>query len=214
VIRHTAEAHFAGRLKPGVSYRRAEAELGVLAPQVGEDYPGWQTIELVNSAAYLNSPEARAPGAWVAAAILALAGFVLAITCINEMNLLLARATTRYQEIGIRLALGVSRMRLIRQLLTKTILLALLDGAASVVVAKWLPPLLVHAVPEMPMSTHLDLSPNFAILTSAFLAPLVAAALCGFAPALHAARLDVLRLSKKKGLLCRAGWGARVYVTR
>jgi predicted permease len=196
-----------GRLNPGVSHRRAEGELGVLAHQVDENYPGRQTIVMVNLGAYLNDPESRGRGAWVAAAILALAGFILVIACLNVMNLLLARATTRHQEIGIRLALGVSRMRLVRQLLTETILLALLGGTASVVVARWLPPLLVGAVPEMQMGPHVDLTPNFAILTYAFLASLVAAVVCGLAPALQAMKLELVSALKEEGSPVSHGLG-------
>jgi macrolide transport system ATP-binding/permease protein len=196
-----------GRLKPGISHGRAEGELGVLAHQVDADYPGRRTIVTVNSGAYLNSPEIRGKGAWVATGILALAGFILVIACMNVMSLLLARATSRYQEIGIRLALGASGMRLVRQLLTETVLLALLGGAASLIVVQWLPPLLVHAVPEMPMSPQANLTVNFAILTYAFLASFVAAAVCGLTPALQATNLALVSALKEEGSPVSHGLG-------
>jgi macrolide transport system ATP-binding/permease protein len=123
------------------------------------------------------------------------------------MSLLLARATSRYQEIGIRLALGASGTRLVRQLLTETILLALLGGAASLIVVQWLPPLLVHAVPEMPMSPQANLTVNFAILAYAFLASLVAAVVCGLTPALQATNLALVSALKEEGPPVSRGLG-------
>ncbi|HLX00359.1 MAG TPA: ABC transporter permease [Candidatus Acidoferrales bacterium] len=196
-----------GRLKPGISHRRAEEELGFLALQRDANYPGRQTIVTVNSGAYLNGPEMRSVGAWVAAGILGLGGFILAIACINVMNLLLARALSRTQEIGVRLAMGASRMRLMRQLLTETILLALLGGAASVIVAQWLPSLLARSIPDLRLSAQVDLSMNLSILAYAFLASLVAALVCGLAPALQATKLDLVLSLKEEGLPLSSGRG-------
>ena len=186
-----------GRLQPGVSRRAAEAELAVLARRMDANYPGRQTAVSVNSGAYFNSPEIRLQGSAVAAAILALASFVLAIACVNVMNLLLSRAESRRQEISVRLALGASRARLLRQLLTEILLLAAIGGVASVLVVQWLPPLLVHAVPETPDIPHLNLSPNLAILSYSFLVTLVAAAVCGLVPALRSTRSSVSSSSRE-----------------
>jgi putative ABC transport system permease protein len=98
-------------------------------------------------------------------------------------------------------------MRLVRQLLTETVLLALLGGAASVIVTRWVPPLLITAVPEMPMSPHVDLTPNLAILTYAFLASLVAAVACGLAPTLQASKPAIVTTLKEKGTPLSAGLG-------
>jgi macrolide transport system ATP-binding/permease protein len=196
-----------GRLNPGISHRRAEGELGFLALQRDANYPGRQTIVTVNSGAYLNAPEIRSLGAWMAAGILGLGGFILGIACINVMNLLLARAISRTQEIGVRLAMGASRMRLMRQLLTETILLALLGGAASVIVAQWLPSLLAHSIPDLHTSSQVDLSVNSTILAYAFLASLIAALVCGLAPALHATKLDLVLSLKEEGLPLSSGRG-------
>jgi macrolide transport system ATP-binding/permease protein len=196
-----------GRLKRGISHRRAEVELGVLAHQEDANYPGRQTSVTVNSGAYWDSPEMRRVGSWVATAILALAGFILVIACINVMNLPLARATTRQPELGIRLSLGASRFRLIRQLLTETMMVALLGGVASVIVAQWLPPLLVHGFPEMPVSPYVKLTPDFVILTYAFLATLLAAVVCGFPPTLQGIKLQLASALKEKGNRASHGIG-------
>ena len=189
-----------GRLKPGISSRQAETELAVLAHQNDSIYPGRQTIVTVNSGSYWNSPEMRAVGSWVALAILAVAGFILVIACVNLTSLLLARASTRYQEMGVRLALGASKPRLMSQLLTETIILALAGGIAGLITAQWLPPLLVRTViPEVPANPNINLSTNFTILIYAFLASLVAGIVCGLAPALQSTRLNLVSALKEEG---------------
>ena len=125
----------------------------------------------------------------MAAAILAIATFVLIIACVNLMNLLLARASTRFQEMGVRMALGASRLRLVRQLLSETILLAVFGGLAGLLVAVWLPPILIRGLPEMPLSPQVNLHPNFTILAYAFLTSLAAALMCGLEPAMQSTEL-------------------------
>ena len=210
-LRNVSWLNVVGRLQPGVSRRAAQADLAVLARRMDASYPGRQTAVSVNSGAYFNSPEIRLQGSAVAAAILALASFVLAIACVNVMNLLLSRAESRRQEISVRLALGASRARLLRQLLTEILLLAAMGGVASVLVVHWLPPLLVRAVPETPDIPHLNLSPNLAILTYSFLVTLVAAAVCGLAPALRSTRSPVASSSREiSSALSRAPSRARL----
>ncbi|HYL09107.1 MAG TPA: ABC transporter permease [Candidatus Acidoferrales bacterium] len=188
-----------GRLKPGVSHKQAEADLTVIAQQADLEYPGRRTTVSVNAGAYLNNPEWRSVGALVAAAVLGIAGFILLLACTNVMNLLLARGAARQQEVGVRLALGASRNRLVRQFLTETVLLALPGGAAGLMVASWLPPLLVHTIPEMPAAPQLNLTPDFTIVAYTFLASLMAAGVAGLAPALQATRLDVQAALKDEG---------------
>ena len=187
-----------GRLRPGRSRAAAESELAILASRVDQNYPGRQTLVSVNSGAFFNSPEIRGQGSAAAAAVLALAAFILLIACTNVMNLLLSRAASRQQEIEMRVALGAGHIRLLRQLLTETLLLALLGGAASVLVADWLPPLLVHAVPETPDTLQANFAPNLAILAYAFVVTLIAAAISGLAPAWRA--IGLARHSSSNGI--------------
>ena len=189
-----------GRLKAGISTRRAESELAILARQNDAVYPGRRTIVTVNSGSYWNSPEMRGVGAWVALAVLAIAAFILLIACVNLTSLLLARASTRCQEMGVRLALGASRARMVSQLLTETILLALAGGSAGILVAQWLPPLLMKTViPEVPANPNINLSTNFTILLYAFLGSLIAGIVCGLAPALQSTRLNLVSALKEEG---------------
>ena len=188
-----------GHLKPGISRRQAQAELNVLAHQMDANSPGARTNVTVNAGAFLNSPEIRTVGIWFAAGLFALAGLVLLMACANIANLLLARAATRQQEIGVRLALGANRKRLIRQFLTESILFTIPGGLAGLLVALWLPAVLIHVLPEMSGTLPVDLTPNFPVLCYALLASLVAALVSSFAPALHTTQPDLLTILKDDG---------------
>lgn len=188
-----------GHLRPGVSRRQAQAELNVLAHQMDANSPGARTNVTVNAGSFLNSPEIRTVGVWFAAGLFALAGLVLLMACANIANLLLARASTRQQEIGVRLALGANRKRLVRQLLTESILFTIPGGLAGLLVALWLPAVLISVLPEMPPTLPVNLTPNFPVLCYALLASLVAAVVSSLAPALHTTRPDLLTILKDDG---------------
>jgi predicted permease len=125
-------------------------------------------------------------------------GLLLLIVCANVAGLLLARSASRRQEISVRLALGATRMRLVRQMLTETLLLAVIGGAGGVMIAFFAMPLLEGALPPMrdfssetvPLALHLKL--DFRVLAFSLLLCLATAMLFGLAPALQASRADVI----------------------
>jgi putative ABC transport system permease protein len=180
------------RLKPGVSVKQADTELKAVARQLEQEYPtfrrGW-TIKAVSLRQDLPGDlEGR-----VRKALFALAGgvgFLLLICCANVANLQLARGIARQRELALRRALGAGRWRLIRQLLTESMLLALLGGVAGVVLAKWLVPVLAALNPIRGISFAAFLK-NFEIdgrvLAFALFVTLVTGGIFGLVPALKAA---------------------------
>jgi putative ABC transport system permease protein len=177
-----------GRLKPGVTVAQAKAELEVLAAQLAKQYPdsnkGWGI--LMSPLQDYAVRDVRA----VLYTLLGAVGCVLLIACANIANLLLARATARHREVSIRAALGASRGRLVRQLLTESVLLALCGGAAGVLLARWgLDALLALAPTNLPRVSDIHLDTGVLIFS---LALSVATGLAfGIAPAWLAARTDM-----------------------
>src|SRR5262249_34862311 len=159
--RDSANFFVQGRLKPGITKSQAEAALKSIAAQLATEYPN----ENENTTISLSPPGLfgafmRGPIVGFAGVLMAVVGLVLLLACTNLANLLLARATERRKEIAIRLAIGASRGRLIRQLLTESVLLALLGGAIGLIFAYWLVDAMTALGPPMgiPLSTsvHLD----------------------------------------------------------
>ena len=150
-----------GRLRSGATLETARAQMSVVAGQSDAEYPGRRTMLTLTRGALLSSPAATGKGFPVAIATMVVAALVMLIACANIASLLLTRAASRQREIGVRLALGASRGRIVRQLLTETILLALLGGIAGLLLTYWLPSILLLIVPDT--SFDLALSPDLAV---------------------------------------------------
>jgi putative ABC transport system permease protein len=177
-----------GRLRPGVTLEQAKAELQLLAAQLARQYPdsnkGWGVM-MARLLDY-GVRDVRA----VLYTLLAAVGCVLLIACANIANLLLARATARHREISIRSALGASRLRLVRQLLTESVLLALAGGAAGLILARWGLDLLLALAPSTLPRTG-EIQVNSAVLIFTLLLSLLTGVIFGIAPALLVAHTDV-----------------------
>jgi len=180
------------RLVPGVTVKQADTELKAIARQLEQEYPnfrrGWSVKVISLRQDLLGDLEGH-----VRKALFALAGgvgFLLLICCANVANLQLARGIARQRELALRRALGAGRWRLVRQLLTESMLLAFLGGVAGVILANWLVPILAALNPIRGISFAAFLH-NFEIdrrvLAFAFFVTLVTGIIFGLVPALKAA---------------------------
>lgn len=192
-----------GRLKPGITWEHALADLNTIARQLAQQYPesnkGWSVTGQKFYDWIVPEQSRRALLVFAGAVI-----FVLLIACSNVANLLLARAAARQKELAIRLALGAGRGRIIRQLLSESLLLALVAGALGLFVALWT----VEALKTLNPATlpRLDeLSVDGRVLAFGLLISLTTGVLFGLFPALQASWPDVHETLKEGG---RSGGGA------
>ena len=198
-------AHFLSviaRLKPGVTVAQAGAEMEVITDGLKKQYPDTNkffTARVVSAQEDLTKS--------VRPMLLVLAGavgLVLLIACVNVANLMLARATTRGREIAIRTAMGAERSRVIRQLLTESLLLAVLAGAGGLILAAWGSALLVRMSPEgMPRVSAIHLDGwvlGFAVAIS-----LLTGVIFGLAPAVQTSRTNVVDTLKEGSTGMTAG---------
>ena len=183
-----------GRLKPGVSPQQAEAELGTIVKQVSQQFPG--TDYVAGKLFPLKDVLVRNVRTALLV-ILAAVAFVLLIALVNVANLLLARATSREREIVLRLTLGASRMRIIRQLLTESVLLAALGGALGLLLGyAGVHAFIAFAPGQIPRLIEVGVDGR--VLAFTCLLSLAGGLLFGLAPALHSARAS-LNDSLKEG---------------
>ena len=198
-----------GRRREGDGIATVRAELAVIARQIDQQQPGRTTVLNVAPATSLSLPVARGEVLSLAAVVLGAFGLVLLIACANVANVLLARATGRAREIAIRLSVGATRGRLIQQLLTESVLIALAGALAGSLLAWWsFHGLLVWVLSSLPGTLpplRINAQPSLNVLWFALGMSFATALLFGMVPALQASKQDVQTALKQERGQPRSG---------
>ncbi len=184
-----------GRLAPGVTAKGAEAEMNVVMRQLGIEHPAADSGRFVTVVPEREArvfPAIRGPVMGFMALLLVVVALVLLVACTNVAGLMLARATARRREIGIRLALGASRRRLITQLVTESVMLSLAGGGLGMLLALWGTDLLLAFQPPLPFDLALDLRPDGRVLVFTLVISVLTGIVFGLVPALESVRSDVM----------------------
>ena len=174
-----------GRLNPGVSISEAQAEMNIIAERIADAYPDSNADVIVKLVPLHEQVVGKIRPALLI--LFGAAGFVLLIACANVANLLLARASARRGELAVRAALGASRLRLIRQLLTESVILSLIGGILGMLIAMWGVPMLTNisatSIPRVE-----EVSVSFRALLFTVIVSLATGVLFGIAPALKSSK--------------------------
>ncbi len=198
-----------GRLQPGVSLAQAREELNVIfkqqtsdmiaqQPQMPEsDRRSIQAMRIELEQGGVGHTHLRQQFKQPLLILMTIVALTLLIACANVANLLLARSATRRKEIAVRLALGAGRWRLIRQLLTESVMLSLLGGALGLLFASWGTRALLNYLPQR-LPIFIDINPDWRALGFTLAVSLLIGILFGLAPALRATRLDLTSSLKEK----------------
>jgi len=195
-----------GRLKPGVTVAQANAEVAAIGAALEHEFPREN-----RGKGFAAMRSAIVPGhidivAGFLGLLMGIVGVVLLIACVNLSGMLMARAAGRRREIAVRLAIGATRGRLARQMLTETLLLFAGGAVLGVLLTRVLQSMLLSVIPELPVPIVIEMPMDVRVLTFALVLSLAAAVVSGLAPALQASRPDLVRALKAEG----AGTGTRL----
>ena len=185
----------AGKLKPGTTIEQAQSQLSSLLPGLSQDPDEDNTVQVVMTRAAGGNAVYVAELSRPLIMLLLAVALILAISCANVAGLLLARARSRGKEIGIRLALGANRPRIVRQLLTESLLLAFAGGALGLLMALWTSAL-ASSLRTGEGELAIDASPNIRVLLFTLLVSVLTVVLFGIVPALRASKIDLVPILK------------------
>jgi predicted permease len=213
------------RMRSDLTMESAKSRLPVLAQRLTAIQPpdaeGTRELQIQTPSRFSmsTSPEDDGPLALTATLMMFMAGAVLLIACLNLANMLLARGASRSKEMAVRLAVGASRWRIVRQLLCEGFLLALCGGVLGLVLATWCNDLLLGQLQSLLASTNfsvvMKLRPDFAILSVTFLFCLIATMLFSLGPSLKATKADLVNdLKQQVGEPARIGRFSRFFAPR
>lgn len=197
------------RLKPGVSVGAAEASLKTLASHLESEYPkdnAGRSVALTPLAEAAVGANAYGQFTLAGGLMMGVVGLVLLIACVNLANLLLAQAARREKEMSLRAALGASRTRMLRQLMTESMLLAVAGGAAGLAIAYWGRMALWSFRPPFVEQSGIDLTLDARVLLFTLGISVLTGLLFGMAPAIKASRTDLVETLKVGGRGNTVGW--------
>ena len=179
-----------GRLKPGATEQQANAELAVVSKRLAQEYPSDQDVSFMAFPELRSrpNPDPQNTILVISGLFLGLAGLVLLLACGNVANILLVRATIREREMAIRSALGAARGRLIRQLLTESVLLALAGGAAGIALGSFGSKALGSVNLQVDLPVRLDFGFDWRVFAYAFGAAFITGIIVGIVPAVRISR--------------------------
>ncbi len=184
-----------GRMKPGVEPAQVQADLEAIVARLGEEYPETNARERVSVIATNDvaiNPDFDGTIAPAGLVLLGAVALVLLVACANLANMLLARVTTRRHEAAVRQAIGASRSRLVRSLMTESVLVALAGGAASVALTLWLTGFMGRYQPGLPIEVGLDVAPDWRVALFTFVVAVGAGIAFGLVPSLRATGIDLV----------------------
>lgn len=196
-----------GRLRPGADVAQVRAEFDGMARQLAATYPATnaqERISVVPSTDVRINPDVDGVLLGAGLVMVAAVGLVLIVACANLANLTLARAAGRRREVAVRLALGAARGRMVRQLLTESVVLALAGGAIALPLAAGLARWIANVEYPLPIDIGLEIAPDWRVLVYTFAAAVLTGAVFGLIPALQASRPDLVPALKQAG-----SWSAR-----
>jgi macrolide transport system ATP-binding/permease protein len=189
--RNTWNTWIIGRLKPNVSLSLAEADLNVVAAEMARQYPDINDgLQFKLAKPGLIGNMIGGPAKAFAFGVLMLAALVLLVACTNLAGMLAARAADRQREVAIRLAIGAGRGRVVRQVLTETLILSLLGGAAGYLLASYLSEALSRWRAPLDFPVQFSVNPDWRVFLFALAGAILAGVLFGSAPAWRASRTD------------------------
>ena len=199
-----------GRLKPGVAPAQASANMRGIFGQLEQAFPTDNKGRSAGSVSLLDARlnpngQGGAPVVQLSLILMTVVGLVLLIACANIANLLLARASRRRREVAVRLALGAERSRLVRQLLTESVVLSLLGGILGVLLSYWLLAALRTADLPLPIPVNEEITIDGRVLVFTAVLSVLTGLLFGLAPALQGSRPDVVPILKNENVPSGAG---------
>jgi predicted permease len=201
------------RLQPGVTVQRAQAAMDVLAQRLAAEFPQLnegRDITVFSSRSVRVHPDEDSFLYPVGAVLMAVVGLVLLIACGNLANLSLARASTRGREMAVRLALGATRRRLIRHLLTESLILSIVGSGLGLLLAYWIGRVLAVYQPTLPVQADIEINVDTRVLVFAVGLAVATGVLIGLVPALRSSRPDLVpSLKDSAGTLSAAKSGGR-----